>query len=41
MECKFSIIFQKWIPIKFVDNTIFNKNSIEDIENKLKVKEED
>jgi hypothetical protein len=41
MECKFSTIFEKWIPIKFVDNTIFNKNTIEDIENKLKVKEED
>ena len=41
MECKFSNIFEKWIPIKFVDNTIFNKNSIEEIENKLKVKEED
>jgi hypothetical protein len=41
MECKFSQIFEKWIPIKFVDNTIFNKHSIEDIENKLKVKEED
>ena len=41
MECKFSHIFEKWIPIKFVDNTIFNKTSIEEIENKLKVKEED
>ena len=41
MECKFSTLFEKWIPIKFVDNTIFNKNTIEDIENKLKVKEED
>ena len=40
MECKFSQIFEKWIPIKFVNNTIFTKNSIEDIENKLKIKEE-
>jgi hypothetical protein len=40
MECKFSQIFEKWIPIKFLNNTIFTKNSIEDIENKLKVKEE-
>ena len=41
MECKFSSIFEKWIPIKFVDNTIFTKHNIEAIENKLKVKEED
>ena len=41
IECKYSKIFEKWIPIKFVDNNIFNKNIIEDIENKLKTKEED
>ena len=40
MECKFSPVFEKWIPIKFVNNTIFYKNNIEEIENKLKVKEE-
>ena len=40
MECKYSQTFAKWIPIKFVDNTIFNKNIIEDIENKLKTKED-
>jgi hypothetical protein len=39
MECKFSKVFEKWIPIKFVNNNIFNTNIIEDIENKLKVKE--
>ena len=40
MECKFSPIFEKWIPIKFVNNSIFYKKNIEEIENKLKVKEE-
>ena len=39
MECKFSKIFEKWIPVKFVNNSIFNSNIIEDIENKLKNKE--
>ena len=41
MECKFSHLFEKWIPIKFVNNTIFNKQYIEDIENTLKTKKED
>ena len=39
MECSFSKLFEKWIPIKFVENNIFNKNIIEDIENKLKNKD--
>ena len=36
MECKFSKVFEKWIPIKFVNNDIFNKTIIETIENNLK-----
>ena len=39
MECKYSKVFEKWYPIRFVENEIFNKNSIEDIENNLKNKE--
>ena len=39
MECKFSKIFEKWIPIKFVNNNIYNTNIIENIENKLKANE--
>jgi hypothetical protein len=40
MECKYSKIFEKWFPVKFVENNIFSKNIIEDIENKLKNKDE-
>ena len=40
MECKFSKVFEKWFPIRFVENNICNKNIIEDIENKLKNKNE-
>ena len=40
MECKFSKVFEKWIPIKFVNNNIFNTNIIENIENKLKTNEQ-
>ena len=40
MECKYSKVFEKWFPIRFVDNNIFYKNIIEEIENKLKNKEE-
>lgn len=36
MECKFSKVFEKWIPIRFVNNDIFNKTIIETIENQLK-----
>ena len=39
MECKYSKVFEKWYPIRFVENEIFNKNNIEDIENNLKTKE--
>ena len=40
MECKFSKVFEKWIPIKFVNNNIYNTNIIENIENKLKTNEQ-
>ena len=36
MECQFSKRFEKWFPIRFVGNDIFNKIIIEEIENKLK-----
>ena len=36
IECRFSKIFEKWIPLKFVDNTIYSKNSIDSIETLLK-----
>ena len=40
MECRFSKLFEKWIPVRFVENEIFSKNIIEDIENNLKDKKE-
>jgi len=40
MECKYSKVFEKWFPIKFVENNIFVKTIIDEIENKLKNKEE-
>jgi hypothetical protein len=40
MECKYSKVFEKWIPIKFVENDIFVKTIIEAIENNLKEKKE-
>jgi hypothetical protein len=39
MECKFSKIFEKWIPIRFVDNNIYSKKKIDEIEETLKFKE--
>lgn len=36
MECKFSKIFEKWIPLRFVEHTIFDKHTIETLETKLK-----
>lgn len=38
IECKYSKTFEKWIPIRFVDNEPFDKHTIEDIEEMLKVK---
>lgn len=40
MECRFSKVFDKWIPIRFVENELFIKSIIEDIENNLKDKKE-
>ncbi len=39
IECKFSKVFEKWIPVKFVENEPYNKNLISDIEDKLKNKD--
>jgi len=36
VECRFSKIFEKWTPVRFVANDIYNKDEIEKIENKLK-----
>ena len=38
IECKYSVVFEKWIPIRFVNNTPYEKNIVLDIENKLKTK---
>ena len=39
VECKYSKIFEKWIPLRFVENEPYNKTIILDIEEKLKNKE--
>lgn len=36
MECKFSKVFEKWIPIRFVEHCIYNKDKIEELEENLK-----
>ena len=36
MECKFSKVFEKWIPLKFVEHSIYNKEKIETLEENLK-----
>ena len=36
MECKFSKVFEKWIPLKFVEHPIYNKEKIETFEENLK-----
>ena len=35
MECKYSKVFSKWIPYRFVGNEPFNKNIIEQIEEQM------
>ena len=40
MECKYSKVFEKWVPIRFVENDLFIKSTIEDIENNIKDKKE-
>ena len=39
VECKYSQVFEKWIPLRFVENEPYNKSIILDIEEKLKNKE--
>jgi len=39
IECKYSKIFEKWSPIRFVENEPYNKNKILDIEEQVKSKE--
>jgi len=39
IECRFSKIFEKWIPINFVKNSPYNKKLILDIEERIKNKE--
>jgi hypothetical protein len=39
IKCKFSKVFEKWIPIQFVENEPFNKTIILEIEENLKNKE--
>lgn len=36
VECRFSKIFEKWIPIQFVANELFYKDKIEQIEERIK-----
>jgi hypothetical protein len=36
IECKYSKIFEKWTPIKFVDNQPYSQDKIENIEKTLK-----
>ena len=37
VECRFSKIFEKWTPVRFVANELYNKDKIEKIEEHLKV----
>jgi len=39
IECKFSQIFEKWIPLRFVDNEPYSKEIIDEIEERLKRKD--
>jgi hypothetical protein len=36
VECRFSKVFEKWAPVRFVANELFAKSDIEKIEEKLK-----
>ena len=36
VECRFSKIFEKWTPLRFVVNEVFNKDKIEKIEDNLR-----
>jgi len=37
VECKFSTIFNKWTPVRFVNNDVMHMNIIENIEKQLKI----
>ena len=37
VECKFSTIFNKWSPVRFVNNDVIHINIIENIEKQLKI----
>ena len=39
IECKYSKVFEKWSPIRFINNEPFKKTNIEIIEDKIKNKE--
>jgi hypothetical protein len=36
VECRFSKIFEKWTPVRFIANELYNKDTIEKIEEHLK-----
>jgi len=36
VECRYSKIFEKWTPVRFAANEIYNKDEIEKIEEKIK-----
>jgi hypothetical protein len=36
VECRFSKVFDKWTPVRFVENELFIKSDIEKIEEKIK-----
>ena len=38
VECKFSKVFEKWTPIRFVNNEPFNRTQIEALEENMKNK---
>ena len=38
IECKFSQVFEKWTPVRFVDNEPYNSNMINTLKEKLKNK---
>lgn len=36
VECRYSKIFEKWTPVRFIANEIYNKDEIEKIEDRIK-----
>jgi hypothetical protein len=39
VECKYSKIFEKWTPVRFIEHDTFKKNIVEEFEERLKNKE--